>query len=96
MVLAGEKRLRYSTGMSGFGMSGVAPKAASAAALCALCGKPNGCAMAEGKSGKACWCVEEERIPEALSERLQVEGIEWCICQACLRRAQQQREEVSS
>ncbi|HEX2879003.1 MAG TPA: cysteine-rich CWC family protein [Polyangiaceae bacterium] len=71
-------------------MSGTAAAAtAPAAARCALCGKPNGCAMAAGAtSAQACWCMGEE-MPAALDVQLKQEGIEWCICQACMRRAQQ-------
>jgi hypothetical protein len=49
--------------------------------------------MAAGAASAAtCWCMTED-MPAPLTEHLQEEGVAWCICQACMRRAQQQQKQ---
>lgn len=69
---------------------------------CALCGGPNGCAMARRAAGeesdRPCWCVSRE-FPLALLERATaLDGRERCVCAACLGRdpgPQRSRGDVS-
>ncbi|MEK0315203.1 cysteine-rich CWC family protein [Cohnella sp. 56] len=63
------------------------------AAVCPLCGGPNGCAIAEGRAATSCWCMSVvicadvlARVPDALQGRV-------CICAACAG-AQRGRSEV--
>lgn len=53
------------------------------AAVCPLCGGPNGCAIAEGRAATSCWCMSAAigedvlaRVPDALQGKA-------CICAAC-------------
>jgi len=50
-------------------------------ALCPLCGGPNGCAFAEGKT--QCWCFEVEMSEEACDRALELVGERVCICKGC-------------
>ncbi|HTQ06291.1 MAG TPA: cysteine-rich CWC family protein [Polyangiaceae bacterium] len=52
---------------------------------CPLCGAPNGCAVAAGGDGAACWCMSttlpadvHARIPESARDKA-------CVCAACAR-----------
>ena len=51
--------------------------------LCPLCGKPNECALADGRAPESCWCFTAQVTPRAL-ERIPEEarGVA-CLCQAC-------------
>jgi len=44
---------------------------------CPRCGKPNKCAMEEGKSIYACWCLSENKV------ELDVD-YDGCLCKNCL------------
>lgn len=48
---------------------------------CPICGRPNRCAMAEGKS--ACWCFHQ-KVPESVLDGVPAElrGLA-CVCEAC-------------
>src|SRR6202035_2572451 len=52
---------------------------------CPLCGQPNRCAMAEGHSVGACWCVSI-RLTADMLEAVPTEdrGVR-CICATCAR-----------
>lgn len=52
-----------------------------AATRCPLCGQPNDCGIAAGKS--TCWCFET-RIPLEVLEKVppELRGIA-CVCKAC-------------
>lgn len=53
---------------------------------CPECGAPNRCAVAEGKSPEACWCMGLVP-PQSVVDRLTEEGDEGneCWCRTCLR-----------
>ena len=48
---------------------------------CPICGGPNDCGMAAGKS--ECWCARVKISPEALEKV--PEGVKWkvCVCKKC-------------
>ncbi|MGH7516097.1 MAG: cysteine-rich CWC family protein [Gemmatimonadales bacterium] len=52
---------------------------------CPLCGQPNGCAMAQGRSVSVCWCtavrVRREQLEPIPEEHRGVR----CLCPACLQ-----------
>lgn len=56
-----------------------------AGAACPLCGRPNHCAIIQGKDPYTCWCMTA-RIPRELREQvpLELRG-KACICQSCLK-----------
>lgn len=45
-------------------------------ATCPKCGAPNKCAMEEGKSIHACWCIGTATKKEVSGDR--------CLCRKCL------------
>ncbi|HVZ32423.1 MAG TPA: cysteine-rich CWC family protein [Polyangiaceae bacterium] len=52
---------------------------------CPLCGGPNGCAMAGGGDGAACWCMSVE-IPDAVHARIPEAARDTaCVCAKCAR-----------
>jgi Cysteine-rich CWC len=53
---------------------------------CPLCGGANGCAMAAGCNGEACWCTKVT-VTAAMLERVPAErrGVA-CFCAACIAR----------
>ncbi|MBY0455606.1 MAG: cysteine-rich CWC family protein [Burkholderiaceae bacterium] len=59
--------------------------AALAARECPLCGQPNQCDMALGKSADNCWCMETPMSLTALAVLLAAERTQRCICPACAR-----------
>lgn len=50
-------------------------------ATCVLCGGPNSCAFAAGKS--QCWCFDVEMSEEACTRALELVGERTCICRPC-------------
>jgi hypothetical protein len=47
--------------------------------MCTGCGRPNGCAVAAGRSATACWCMgSTTRLPVPEEEIA-------CYCETCLR-----------
>jgi len=49
--------------------------------FCPLCGKANGCGMAEGKT--TCWCFET-KIPKSVLARVPAEAEDRvCVCASC-------------
>jgi len=53
-------------------------------AYCPRCGAPNKCAMEEGKSISACWCVSEKRF----DVHVDYDG---CLCKGCLNELSEER-----
>jgi hypothetical protein len=51
------------------------------AATCVLCGEPNACAFAAGKS--QCWCFDVEMSEDACDRALELVGERTCICRKC-------------
>ncbi len=52
--------------------------------LCPICGKPNGCHMAQGAPADTCWCMETP-IPETLlSEIPEAHRGKACVCRTCV------------
>ena len=59
---------------------------------CPLCGGPNGCAVAEGRSADECWC-QAPKIPQALLKEVAVElRDKTCVCHSCVIAYSQSRE----
>lgn len=57
---------------------------------CALCGKPNECALAKEAGAKAslrCWCVGQSFPESLLARATERDGGDSCICRRCLERA---------
>ncbi|MEM6853964.1 MAG: cysteine-rich CWC family protein [Planctomycetota bacterium] len=56
-----------------------------AANRCPLCGGTNGCAIADGRDPKSCWCMSVT-VPADLLEQLPAEAVgKRCICAACIK-----------
>ncbi len=49
--------------------------------MCPLCGGPNGCALAAGKT--QCWCFEVEVSEEARGRAVELVGERVCVCRRC-------------
>jgi len=54
---------------------------------CALCGAPNGCAMAAGNDAAACWCMRVAIGPEVLARIPEAAQGKVCVCADCARDA---------
>jgi len=56
------------------------------AKLCPICGLPNDCATALGRS-ETCWCCSVQ-IPQSLLDRIPDEARrKACVCQTCVKKA---------
>ncbi len=49
---------------------------------CPLCGEPNDCGMAAGKS--ECWCFQGKISPETLAALPEAARGKVCVCQKCV------------
>lgn len=52
-------------------------------ASCPLCGQPNQCAIALGKSAESCWCMTTPMSLLALALMPEQERGQRCICPTC-------------
>ncbi|MGP0170579.1 cysteine-rich CWC family protein [Pseudomonas sp. NCHU5208] len=50
---------------------------------CPLCGKPNQCSTAAGRSDEPCWCFEAKIDPAALQRLTPEQRDQACLCPAC-------------
>jgi hypothetical protein len=50
---------------------------------CPLCGKPNRCSIATGRSDQPCWCFEAQIDPAALQRLTTEQRDQACLCPAC-------------
>ena len=50
---------------------------------CPLCGKPNQCSVAAGRSDEPCWCFEAKIDPAALERLTPEQRDQACLCPAC-------------
>lgn len=50
-------------------------------AKCPSCGKWNKCAIEEGKSANACWCMEEP------VKKIKEDNIDSCLCRTCYQQS---------
>lgn len=57
--------------------------AAVDATRCAICGKPNDCALASGREITECWCATAAIGPEALMRVPEEKRGRVCLCPEC-------------
>jgi|APSaa5957512622_1039677.scaffolds.fasta_scaffold23767_2 hypothetical protein len=52
---------------------------------CPICGKPNQCDRASGKTNESCWCVYEKFPPMIFTVVPKEKLHKACICKECLK-----------
>ena len=48
---------------------------------CPICGRPNNCAIENGKDISKCWCTKIK-----LNKKIDIKKYDSCICEECFKR----------